>query len=83
MRTALLVALAACFVTLLLAVERGAYAWEGDEDEDEVEEDDDDFDFVSSNVREAPAQCVNGSTLPHYQFVSCIAAGLRQKRRPG
>ncbi|KAG3119782.1 hypothetical protein PI124_g2087 [Phytophthora idaei] len=51
MKTALLVALAACFLTLLLAMDRGAYAWEGDNDVDEVEEDDDDaFDFVTSNL---------------------------------
>ncbi|GMF17304.1 unnamed protein product [Phytophthora lilii] len=52
MKTAALVALAACFLTLLLALERGVYAWGDDDDVDEVEDDDDDeFDFVSSNVR--------------------------------
>lgn len=52
MKPALLAALAACFLTLLLAMERGAYAWSNNDEEDEVEEDDDDdFDFVSSNVR--------------------------------
>ncbi|KAG7386203.1 Chitinase domain-containing protein 1 [Phytophthora pseudosyringae] len=51
MKTALLVALGGCFLTLLLALDRGAYAWDGDEDVDEAEEDDDDdFDFVSSNL---------------------------------
>uniref|UniRef100_H3GW53 GH18 domain-containing protein n=1 Tax=Phytophthora ramorum TaxID=164328 RepID=H3GW53_PHYRM len=51
MKSALLVTLAAFFLTLLLALDRGIYAWAGDDDADEVEEDDeDDFDFVSSNL---------------------------------
>ncbi|KAG1709037.1 hypothetical protein DVH05_022667 [Phytophthora capsici] len=50
MRTTLLVALATCFLALLLTLERGVYAWTGDDDVDEVEEDDDDFDFVTSNL---------------------------------
>ncbi|KAE9032006.1 hypothetical protein PR003_g8808 [Phytophthora rubi] len=51
MKPAVLAALAACFLTLLLVMERGANAWSNDDEADEVEEDDDeDFDFVTTNL---------------------------------
>ncbi|RLN50763.1 hypothetical protein BBJ28_00017305 [Nothophytophthora sp. Chile5] len=55
MKTALLLALAVSFLALLLTMDGGVRAWDGDDDADEVEEeDDDDFDFMSSTVRTRP-----------------------------
>ncbi|POM71395.1 Hypothetical protein PHPALM_12044 [Phytophthora palmivora] len=50
MTSTVLIALAVCFLTSVLVLDHGAYAWGIDDDVDEVEEDDDGFDFVSSDL---------------------------------